>query len=39
MEKPRHEWLFYFPAQAVVTTTQIYWTEESVASLEDFSGN
>ena len=37
-EKPRHEWLFFYPAQAVVTTTQILWTEETVISLEDFSG-
>ena len=22
---PRHKWLFHFPAQAVVTCTQIYW--------------
>ena len=32
------EWLFHFPAQTVVTCTQIYWTEESEASLEDLSG-
>jgi dynein heavy chain len=38
IDKPRHEWLFYFPAQSVVTNTQIYWTEESEASLEDLSG-
>ena len=37
-EKPRQEWLFFYPAQAVVTTTQILWTEETVISLEDFSG-
>jgi dynein heavy chain len=38
VDKPRHEWLFYFPAQVVVTVTQIYWTEESEAALEDLSG-
>ena len=36
--EPRHEWLFRLPAQAVVTNTQIYWTEECEASLEDLSG-
>jgi dynein heavy chain len=38
VDKPRHEWLFHYPAQTVVTVTQIYWTEESEASLEDLSG-
>ena len=38
VDKPRHEWLFHFPAQVVVTTTQIYWTEETEAALEDLSG-
>jgi dynein heavy chain len=38
LEKPRHEWLFHFPAQAVVTITQIFWTEETEASLEELSG-
>eukprot|EP01035_Chromulina_nebulosa_P017812 gene17812-23422_t len=38
VDKPRHDWLFNFPAQVVVTTTQIYWTEESEASLEDLAG-
>ncbi|CAM9131888.1 unnamed protein product, partial [Ectocarpus fasciculatus] len=38
MDKPRHEWLFYYPAQVVVTGTQIYWTEESENALEDLSG-
>ena len=38
MDKPRHLWLFDFPAQTVVTCTQIYWTEESETSLEDLSG-
>jgi dynein heavy chain len=38
VDKPRHEWLFYYPAQAVVTTTQIYWTEEAEVALEDLAG-
>lgn len=38
VDKPRHEWLFYYPAQTVVTTTQIYWTEETETALEDLSG-
>jgi dynein heavy chain len=38
VDKARHEWLFYYPAQTVVTGTQIYWTEESENALEDLSG-
>ena len=38
VDKPRHDWLFYYPAQTDVTVTQIYWTEESEAALEDLSG-
>ena len=38
IEKPRQEWLFHYPAQVVVTNTQIYWTEESETALEDLSG-
>ena len=38
MDKPRHLWLFDFPAQSVVTCSQIYWTEETETSLEDLSG-
>jgi dynein heavy chain len=38
VDKPRHEWLFYFPAQTVVTCTQIFWTEECESALEDLSG-
>ena len=37
-EKPRHQWLFDYPAQAVVTCTQMAWTEESESSLEELSG-
>lgn len=38
VDKARHEWLFYYPAQTVVTATQIYWTEESENALEDLAG-
>eukprot|EP01042_Synura_sphagnicola_P001438 gene1438-1642_t len=38
VDKARHEWLFHYPAQTVVTGTQIYWTEETEASLEDLAG-
>jgi len=39
-EKPRHEWLFDYPAQSVLQASQIFWTEETEAALEDFeSGN
>jgi len=37
-EKPRHQWLFEFPAQTVVTCTQMAWTEESETALEELSG-
>jgi hypothetical protein len=30
MDKPRHLWLLDFPAQTVVTCSQIYWSEESI---------
>jgi dynein heavy chain len=35
-EKSRHEWVFDFPAQHAVVGTQLYWTEESEASLDEF---
>ncbi len=39
-EKPRHEWLFDYPAQVVLQASQIFWTEETEAALEDLeSGN
>lgn len=38
VEKPRHKWLFDYPAQVVLTGTQIYWTEETEAALEEFEG-
>ena len=38
VDKARHEWLFHYPAQTVVTGTQIYWTEETENSLEDLAG-
>lgn len=36
VEKPREQWLFDFPAQVVLTGTQIYWTEETERALEDY---
>ena len=38
LDKPRHLWLFDFPAQVVVTCTQMYWTEETEIALEDLAG-
>jgi len=38
VDKARHEWLFFYPAQVVVTGTQIYWTEETENALEDLAG-
>jgi dynein heavy chain, axonemal len=38
VEKPRHQWLFDYPAQIVLTGTQIYWTEETEAALEEYEG-
>ena len=35
---PRHEWVFDFPAQAVLTAAQIFWTEETELALEDLEG-
>ena len=37
-DKPRHLWLFDFPAQIVVTCTQAYWTEEAEIALDDLAG-
>ncbi|GBG27447.1 Dynein heavy chain 17, axonemal [Hondaea fermentalgiana] len=34
-EKPRHEWLFDYPAQVVLQACQVFWTEETEAALED----
>ncbi|CAK4109520.1 unnamed protein product [Aphanomyces euteiches] len=36
VEKPRHLWLFDYPAQVVLNSTQIYWTEETEMALEEF---
>ncbi|KAF4030914.1 Dynein heavy chain C-terminal domain [Phytophthora infestans] len=36
VEKPRHQWLFDYPAQVVLNSTQIYWTEETEMALEEF---
>jgi dynein heavy chain len=38
VEKPRHLWLFDWPAQVVLTGTQIIWTEETEQALEEFEG-
>jgi dynein heavy chain len=38
VEKPRHQWLFDYPAQIVLTGTQIYWTEETEGALEEYEG-
>jgi len=38
VETPRHRWLFDYPAQVVLTGTQIYWTEETEGSLEEYEG-
>merc|ERR1711871_46007 len=38
VDKPRHLWLFDWPAQIVLTGTSICWTEETQASLEEFEG-
>ena len=35
-EKPRHEWLFDYPAQVVLEATHVYWSEETETSLEDY---
>lgn len=35
VEKPRHQWLFEYPAQVVLNATQIYWTEETEMALEE----
>ena len=34
-EKPRHEWLFDLSCQNALTTTQIFWTQETNAALEE----
>ena len=34
-EKPRHLWLEDYPAQVVLVGTQIYWTEETQAALDE----
>ena len=36
VEKPRHLWLYDYPAQVVLNSTQIYWTEETEISLEEY---
>ncbi len=36
IDKARHQWLFDYPAQVVLTATQVYWTEETEAVLEEY---
>ncbi len=36
VDKPRHQWLFDYPAQVVLTAMQVYWTEETEAVLEEY---
>lgn len=36
VDKPRHQWLFEYPAQVVLNATQIYWTEETEMALEEY---
>lgn len=38
VEKPRHLWLEDYPAQIVLVGTQIYWTEETQAALDELEG-
>jgi dynein heavy chain len=38
VEKPRQLWLFDWPAQVVLTGTQIFWTEETEQCLEEYEG-
>ena len=35
-EKSRHEWVFDYPAQHAVVGTQLYWTEEAEAALDEY---
>ena len=35
VEKSREEWIFHFPAQIVLLGSQILWTEETEAALEE----
>ena len=36
--KPRQKWLFDYPAQVAITTTQIFWTEETESALDEYEG-
>jgi len=38
VEKPRHFWLEDYPAQVALVATQIYWTEEAQAALDELEG-
>ena len=37
IEKPRHEWLFDYPAQVALSASQIIWTEEVGSQLNAFA--
>ncbi|KAL7443397.1 hypothetical protein ACHAXH_005661 [Discostella pseudostelligera] len=38
VDTPRHDWLFNYPAQLCIAGTQIYWTDETQLSLEEYEG-
>eukprot|EP00605_Chrysophyceae_sp_TOSAG23-4_P001019 GSChrysophyteH1.ASY1.ANO1.1120.1 assembled CDS len=38
LDRPREEWIFNVPAQIALVTSQIIWTEEVEAALEDLEG-
>ena len=38
LEKPRHMWVDDYPAQIVLVGTQIAWTEEAQAALDELEG-
>ena len=35
LDRPRHKWLFKFPAQVALLASQIYWTVEGTTALEE----
>ena len=39
MAQPRHEWLYNYPAQGVLSVAScIMWSEETEAALEEYLG-
>ena len=38
VEKPRHVWIEDYPAQVALVGSQIYWTEETQAALDELEG-